>query len=106
LKIPRLQIVYDATRGGVPLPRRISSSYPGVATIRTLDIENIEFGPLPESEFTLSAYGLPELDASHRPKRGNRLAVVLFLGAFVALSIALALKYYARRIKKNMIIPV
>ena len=94
---PRREIVYGEPRSGIPLPRRISIFHPESFRTLVLDIESIDFGPISESEFTLSSYGLPELDGSPRPGRGNRLAYGMFIGAFVLLSIALALKYYARR---------
>ncbi len=101
-KDPAHQVIaYGEARGGVPLPRRVSNYYPGVGRTRVFEIEKIEFGPIPESAFTLSAYGLPELGASPRARQDIRLAVVLFVGAFVALSIALVLRYAASRVRKE-----
>jgi len=95
------EIAYGEHRDGLPLPRRITWFEPVRATTRWLDIESIEFGRRPESEYTLSFYGIPEIGASPRARGENRLAVVIFLFAFVAFSVALALKFYAKRLRKE-----
>lgn len=58
------QIDYGEPRDGVPIPRRITVSNPMGTMIQTFEIERVEFGPIPEREFTLSAYGLPERDVT------------------------------------------
>lgn len=63
------RIDYGEPRDGVPIPRRITVSNPMGTLIQTFEIESVEFGPIPEREFTLSAYGLPERDATPRPAR-------------------------------------
>jgi len=96
----RLEIEYGEQRDGVPLPSRITLVELSGRTT-TLDVEGTEFGPIPPSQFTLSAYGLPELDASPGAKRQNRLPVVLFLGALAALSTAIVLRYCAKRLRSG-----
>jgi hypothetical protein len=97
---PRNNVVYGSHRNGVPVPVRISLFEPGPQRTRTLEIESVDFAPIADREFTLSFYGLPELNASPRSARGNRLAVAAFVLALVTLCGSIALKYYASTRKK------
>jgi hypothetical protein len=96
---PRQDIEYGATRDGVPIPLRVRYSDPLVPRTTVFEVEKLEFGPISASEFTLSAYGLPELEP--RARRENRLAYYLLLGGVVALCVAIALRYGVNRSKKG-----
>lgn len=93
----RKEIAYSGSLGEVPMLRRVSIHLPAVGTTRVLEVQKIEFGPIPEREFTLSAYGLPELNTSSRGRAQNHLAMALFLGALVALFVAIALRFLSTR---------
>jgi hypothetical protein len=93
--------VYGERRNGIPIPRRITFSEPRARRTQTLEIKSVEFGPIPGNAFTLSFYGLPELNALPRSGRVNRVATAAFLAALVALTAALGLKYYANARRKK-----
>jgi hypothetical protein len=96
----RHDVLYGSHRNGVPIPLRISLFEPGPQRTRTFEIESVNFATIPDREFTLSFYGLPELNASPRSARGNRLAIAAFVVALAALCGSIALKYYASARKK------
>jgi len=92
-----VEIIYGERRDGVALPRRITSCRERMARVDTLEIESIAFGPVPERNFTLPAFGLPELDASPTPKRESRLGILLICASAATLIVAVGLNYFARR---------
>jgi hypothetical protein len=63
------EITYGERRGGVSIPKSIANYQPLVGAITTFEIDAVEFKPIPESEFTLSAFGLPEREAPAPAKR-------------------------------------
>ena len=90
---------------GTPIPSRVRVHDPLTARTTVLEIERIDFGPIPESQFTVSAYGLPELGGPPQGRRENRLAFMLIFGAIVAFFLALALKYFAKRLGRPVSSP-
>jgi hypothetical protein len=99
---PRREIVYGEIRGGVHIPRQITRYIPRGGKTRVLEINDIQFGPTPETAFTLSSYGLPELGSPRAPGRAaNHLAILLIIGGAVALSIAVALKRYSMGLERR-----
>jgi hypothetical protein len=60
------EIEYEGASGGFPIPKRVTHSHfePGGRTpmlVNTYEFKNMRFEALPEKEFTLSAFGLPEV---------------------------------------------
>jgi hypothetical protein len=97
----RHEVLYGAQRDGVPIPKRITLFEPYALRTHTLEIENFDFGPRPDSEFTLSFYGLPELSVSTRSARVNRFAVAAFVAAVAALAASIGLKFFVRTRKNS-----
>jgi len=85
-------IEYEGAVDGFPVPKRVSHS--GLKTadrtpikVATFELKGVRFERLPEKEFTLSAFGLPEIDVVNRRRRGG--AEYWLVGAsLVALAIA------------------
>lgn len=97
----RRRIEYNRSRDGAMLPHRIILDQPPVSKRTTLQIESIDFATVPEREFTLSAYGLPELGQPTRPMSAIRPGTLAIGGAVVALLAAIALKYSAWRFRNR-----
>ncbi len=68
-----------------------------LASIEAFEFDNISFDEVPDSEFTLPAFGLPDLGNPDRLVRRDYSFVWMFLVAFLALIIAVGLRYYASR---------
>jgi hypothetical protein len=68
-----------------------------VTSLATFEFDELHFEELPDSEFTLAAFGLPELGKPETPAARASTTVWYFLAAFVALLLAVGLKYYASR---------
>ena len=94
-----VEITYGDRRDGFSLPRRITVSEPGGRVEHSRLIASI-FGRSRKRVYPFSLR--PSGTRRFAPSRAqNRLAVVLFLGAFVAFCMAFALKYYAKRLNKK-----
>jgi hypothetical protein len=94
---PRIVIDYRGEHEGLPLPSRISFIQPGRHVRKDLEIERFETGPVPEDEFELPAYGLPNIEQSPKSRLEDRPAL-LFLGGAIACSLlSLALRFYGKR---------
>ncbi|MGO9922023.1 MAG: hypothetical protein ACLQIB_45915 [Isosphaeraceae bacterium] len=91
----RGEIEYEGASEGFPIPKRVIHSIfkpdnPTPLGVKTYEFSNMRFGPLPEKEFTLSAFGLPEIDAVSRRRAGG-MEYWLIGAAILALSIAVML---------------
>jgi hypothetical protein len=99
------EIEYEGAFEGFPIPKRVTASWlePGNQTpllLSTYEFKNMRFEALPEKEFTLSAFGLPEVDAV-TPRRTGALERWLFGAALVALSIAVMLWTASARVGRR-----
>jgi hypothetical protein len=113
-----MNVEYEGSTAGIPSPKKIEhrmsqklingqkeiKSKDGtilrdgdVTSLATFEFDELHFEELPDSEFTLAAFGLPELGKSETPAARASTTVWYFLAAFVALLLAVALKYYASR---------
>ena len=85
-------IEYNSTGGGVPVIKRIVTTReetpdaPGHYQ-RTWDFDTFEYRDIPESEFTLAAFGLPEIAPPSMFQR-YRLFVLLFVAGIVCIAVA------------------
>jgi hypothetical protein len=59
------KIEYEGSQDGFPLPKRVTDYSNLGRTIAEFD--QIRHGSVPESEFTLTAFGLPEIDPKPAP---------------------------------------
>jgi hypothetical protein len=99
----RGSIEYGDIEGGVPVPKRIvhakgtaESSAPTQVT--TYEFDEFNFADVPDSEFTLSAFGLPELRSSSGGSERNP-ARWLFAIACLGIVTAVALKTASSRLR-------
>ncbi len=97
------QVAYEVDDSGFLRPKRVSyvETYTSasLSTGRyeaTCDFQNFEYRVVPESRFTLSAFGLPELDTKAHP-RYRQGREYLFFGVGVLL---LAVAICVRRVRK------
>ncbi len=88
-------IEYGKTVDGIPLPRVVSYDHPYYH--RRMVFDRFEHGPVPEREFTLSAFGLPELDKPESSDHKGNPALWFFLISVAFLSVAAAFKYKSFR---------
>ena len=95
-------VEYGDPQDGFPLPKRVvikgfprGSSEPTFIQIFTF--EDLRFVDVPDGEFTLAAFGLPELGqpGRSRSRYANRTVFWLLGAALVSLVLAVALKYYS-----------
>ncbi|CAN5664585.1 hypothetical protein BH23PLA1_BH23PLA1_27720 [soil metagenome] len=89
-------IEYFPGEGGVPLPKRIVCLEPS-GLRRECEFGGIKPGPSRESEFTLTHYGLPEIDTPAVRSRTIPTAYWFFLLAVACLIGALALRHLSAR---------
>jgi hypothetical protein len=118
IEIWHMKVEYEDSDIGTPLPKRVEYKVSlktlkgesevrradgtilhdgDVTQITTFECDELHFEELPDSEFTLAAFGLPELGKPETPAARASNTVWYFLAAFVALVLAVALKYYASR---------
>ena len=111
-----LSIAYDENRSGIPRPKRVqferASRFPdgqkemtlkdgtvvfsGDVTARDVfEFDRFDFEEAADSAFTLPAFGLPDL-GKQIAARGS-ITPWIFAAAFLALVLAIALRYYAAR---------
>lgn len=91
------KIEYGKTVEGIALLKSVMLTHPSY--IRSFEVERIEPGPVPASEFTLTAFGLPELDRPESPALMSSPAPWLFGAA--ALFLALAFVVRSRESRKQ-----
>ncbi len=60
------RVEYADSVDGIPLPISLSETHP--LETRQFSFDRVRPGPVPESEFTLTAFGLPELDQPGRSR--------------------------------------
>lgn len=99
------EVEYEGTSEGFPVPKRFTHSYlkPDDRTpilVSTYEFKNMRFGPQPEKEFTLSAFGLPEVDAVN-PRRTGAVEHWLIGAGLVALSITVMLWTASARVGRR-----
>jgi hypothetical protein len=95
-------VEYGAVQRGVPVPKRVVHDQRGRAANleATYDFEEISLVDVPDRDFTLAAFGLPELAQSSRASaRGP--APWLFVLSFLAAAVAMVLKMASSRIQKK-----
>jgi hypothetical protein len=93
-----IDIQYGKHVGGIPLPSRITQYTSRLEQLLVLDVDDIVVGHTAPAEFTLAAYGLPEVDlASPSARHGWNHARLWFGGALFALILAVSLKYLGQR---------
>lgn len=69
----------------------VRKAYPGVKRGgMTYDVESLQFGPIPASEFTVAALGV-EAPASGKPRAANRWLIALNVAVFGGLGILFAI---------------
>ena len=93
-------VEYGERTGGVRYPKRVSYTLPGPRH-SVFEFSKIVAEPTAANEFTLAAHGLPDLT---RPAVGGARSSTrywLFLLAFLALAIAVAMKYGAGRLRRE-----
>jgi hypothetical protein len=88
-------VEYGEKQGEVAIPKRVFVKT-GSKSADSFDFEELVLGPVPESRFTLAAFGLPELGLPAPPPR-NVAPYWAFGGAAIALLAALILRRYAAR---------
>jgi hypothetical protein len=124
--IKRGTITYSGTQDGVPLPKqavythetladpgqkappkKISPGSPGAnnydgpgTAVETYDFDELTIASMPDADFTLTAFGLPEVGAAARRAPGN-LALWLFGLACAAMAAAVALRAAAARLRRR-----
>lgn len=89
-----IKIEFGGGRDGLPLPKRISRSAPLGRHVIVFD--SIDHAATPAREFTLAAFGLPEIDRKPEPPSRNRTAYVLIGAGILVLVAAIGLKVYTR----------
>ena len=95
-------IDYDGSEGGVPRPMKVVHTKGKVGEAMpvqttSFDFDEFHFGEVPEFDFTLAAFGLPELSESRRAGRGVAPAAWMAIAAFSMLAIAVGLKVLLSR---------
>lgn len=96
-------VEYGDVEGGVPVLHRvqITSSNPPEEVIELSYVfDGIVPGPVPDEEFTLASYGLPDL-STPRGDSANRTVYWLYGLAALALVVALAMKSWAARLERG-----
>ncbi len=94
-------LIYKGVKDGIPL-LAVSEFKPPTAFMRqVLEIEGLDFNPPPESDFTLTAYGIPEIDrpavaASRRP-----FPIAWFAVATALLGVGVLLKIMSGRLRRR-----
>ena len=104
----RGQVEYGDIQDGFPVPKRVVVELMDRRSRAPVYVHDFTFEDLrlvdpPDREFTLAAFGLPELGqpGPSRSRFANR-TVVLLLGAAVAsLLVAIVLKYYAGTLRRR-----
>ena len=109
----RGHIDYGEPQGGFPVPKRVVITRMNPAERRptsvvTFDFENLKFGDVPDSDFTLAAFGFPGVEDrvfgghSSTERRHWSGTGWLFAGiGFVLLIAAFLLKYASSRFRKK-----
>jgi hypothetical protein len=98
-------VEYEGTFQGFPVPKRVVHGTMELpehrqVTVTTFDFKNFRFDTSPAKEFTLAAFGLPELMQVGEVRRTISAGYWLIVLALVALSIAIVLKVASTRLKK------
>jgi hypothetical protein len=94
-----IKVDFEGKEDGFPLPKRITR-YTAVGRYEVI-LDSIQHRPTPESEFTLAAFGLPEIDRTPRPASPNLRAYWLIAIGVVVFIVAIGLKVYSRRLQTN-----
>jgi len=89
------RIEYGPSVGGIPLPKVFSETHPYYR--RHFEFERIDQGPVPESEFTLTSFGLPELERPDGSRFTGGPAIWFFASSLLFLSIGVVLKFKGSR---------
>jgi len=103
----RGQVEYGDVQDGFPVPKRVViksfNRQNKLNFIHDFQFEDLRFVDPPDREFTLAAFGLPELGEPGRTRsRYVNRAVFWLLGAAVAaLLVSIVLKYYAGRLRRT-----
>jgi hypothetical protein len=87
---------YTVSEAGWPVLRRVQRSL--FQERRDFVLDNLQLGRVSDDEFTLSAYGLPELGA---PSRRNRASYWYLACGIAAILLAFAIRYAASRSRKT-----
>jgi hypothetical protein len=124
--IKRGTITYSGTHGGVPLPKqvvythevladsgqkappkKIAPGSPGASnddgpgtSVETYDFDELTIAAMPDGDFTLAAFGLPEVGAA-APRAPGNLTLWLFGLACAAMAAAVALRAAAARLRRR-----
>ncbi|MDE2507177.1 MAG: hypothetical protein KGM43_08210 [Planctomycetota bacterium] len=94
-----MELSYEGLHGELPILRRSVMHELQVRRRTVLDIDQLHFGPIPEREFTLAAYGLPDLDKPAGTSSRWSLGFIWFGAALATLCVALGLKWYSNRLR-------
>jgi hypothetical protein len=94
-------VKYGKIQDGVRLPVRIETTL--ISDLEVCELENLELGTTPDSEFTLAAFGLPEPGSSGATarRRGPALSYQLGLAGLACLALAIGLRYWSKRISSH-----
>lgn len=80
---------------------RVNRESPGTPVLGfDLDFESVKYEAVPESEFHLPAFGLPEVDAPGKKGAASGQPYGIFALAGVGFGLAGGLKYLAGRLKR------
>lgn len=81
---------YGEMIDGVAMPRVVTYSHPSYR--HRFEFDDLQLESSPAREFTLAAFGLPDLGASGSPRHGNRMGYYLIGAAVLALVASVVLK--------------
>jgi hypothetical protein len=102
----RGRVEYGDIRDGFPSPRRVvvegTDTRSGTPIYRHEFIfEDLRLVNPPDSEFTLAAFGLPELRQPSSSRHANRTVFWLLGAALASLVVAIVLKHYSGTLRKS-----
>ena len=95
-------VEYAAPQNGLPVPRLVSYfqpiDKPGLKDNHLrYEIDHLTFGPTPDREFTLAAYGLPDVNTPLKNLNRDTSPAWFIGGGLAVLAIAAGLTLYSRR---------
>ncbi len=98
-------ISYEGSHSGFPIPKRVTHSAFKLAQqkleqVETFDFQDIRFSDLPEREFTLAAFGFPDVLKPATTLRASHTGYWLVGLALLSLSVAIAFKVASTRLQK------
>jgi hypothetical protein len=98
-------VEYKGTFRGFPIPRHVVHATLELperrpVSVAAFEFKDLHFDALSEKEFTLTAFGLPELLRVGNARRTSNAASWLIVAALIALAIAVVFKVAASRLRQ------